>query len=82
MKDDELKPIEQTQSTITPVPEHSRLGGGPTISGVHRDLSDVELLRVAGGPAVINVIDVSTITDLADEDLRQVAGGPIIYNVD
>ena len=80
MKNDELKKAEQSQSTTTPEPDQARPAGGPTISGVQRELSDIDLGHVAGGPRIAN--DVSTITDLADEDLRQVAGGPIIYNVD
>ena len=45
------------------------IGGGPTISGAQRELSDADLRRVAGGPGVITVIVASTISDLADEDL-------------
>jgi hypothetical protein len=77
MKNEELKPAEQAQITITPTPHQSRTNGA-TISGVQRELSDVDLGRVAGGPRVYN--EISTITDLADEDLRQAAGGPRIYN--
>jgi len=78
MQDKELKPAEQAQNTVTPALDPSRLGGGPTIS-TDSALSENDLGRVAGGPAIYNV-DISTITDLADEDLRHAAGGPRIYN--
>jgi hypothetical protein len=80
MQDKELKPAEQTQNTLTPVSDHSLLGGGPTTSD-YSALSDADLRHVAGGPT-IRSSGISTITELADEDLRQVAGGPTIHNTD
>jgi hypothetical protein len=80
MKNDELKPVEQTPTATAQVQDHSRVGGGPTTSGMHGELSDADLGRVAGGAVIVNM-SISTITDLADEDLRQVAGGPPLVNM-
>jgi hypothetical protein len=69
----QVKTIEQP---VQPKSDEPKSAGGLVTSTA---LSDDDLGRAAGGPAIY-CVNISTITDLADEDLRQVAGGPRVYN--